>query len=201
MFTGLIETLGRVVDNQPLQSGCRLTIDAAFDAVQPGESIAVNGVCLTVLPFQEKPSFDVSPETLRLTTLGELKPGQLINLERALLAGSRMGGHYVSGHVDTMASVLSVRSEGEFVELTISDFGLHAAPYLLPKGSITLDGVSLTINTVVQDTITVMLVPHTLAMTTFGSVIVGQRVNVEFDYLARIIAHQLVNMMPRTTTI
>ena len=201
MFTGLIETLGRVVDNQPLQSGRRLIIETAFDAVQPGESIAVNGVCLTVLLDKEKPSFDMSPETLRLTTLGELKPGQSVNLERALLAGSRMGGHYVSGHVDTRASVLSARSEGEFVKLTIGDFGMHAAPYLLPKGSITLDGVSLTINTVVQSTISLMLVPHTLAMTTFGSVIVGQRVNVEFDYLARIIAHQLANMMPNTATI
>lgn len=191
MFTGLIETLGRVVDNLPLESGRRLIIDAAFEGVQPGESMAVNGVCLTVLPDQEKPSFDVSPETLRLTSLGTLQPGQLVNLERALLAGSRMGGHYVSGHVDTMARVLSVRSEGEFVELSVGDFGMHAKPFLLPKGSITLDGVSLTINTVVQDTVTVMLVPHTLAMTTFGSAIVGQRINIEFDYLARIIAHQL----------
>ncbi len=203
MFTGLIESLGRVVDNQLLQSGRRLTIDAVIDDLQPGESIAVNGVCLTVLPFQEKPSFDVSPETLRLTTLGELKPGQSVNIERALLAGSRMGGHYVSGHVDTMASVRSFHSEGEFVELSIGDFGMHAMPFLLPKGSITLDGISLTINTVVKDTISVMLVPHTLGMTTFGSVNVGQRVNVEFDYLARIIAHQMANMniMPRTTTI
>ena len=112
-----------------------------------------------------------------------------------------MGGHYVSGHVDTMASVLCVRSAGEFVELTIGDFGMHAVPYLLPKGSITLDGVSLTINTVVQNTISVMMVPHTLAMTTFGPVIVGQRMNVELDYLARIIAHQLANMMPDTAII
>lgn len=191
MFTGLIETLGRVVDNQPLQFGRRLIIDAAFEGVQSGESIAVNGVCLTVLPEHAQLSFDVSPETLRLTALGVLQPGQCVNLERALLAGSRMGGHYVSGHVDTMASILSVRLEGEFVELTVGDFGMNAAPFLLPKGSITLDGVSLTINTMTQDSASVMLVPHTLAMTTLGSAMVGQRINVEFDYLARVIAHQL----------
>lgn len=201
MFTGLIETLGRVVDNQPLKSGRRLTIDATIEALQPGESIAVNGVCLTALPDQEKLSFDVSPETLRLTTLGELNAGQLIHLERALLAGSRMGGHYVSGHVDTMATVLTIRPEGDYMELTIGDFGMHAKPYLFPKGSITLDGVSLTINTVIHDTISVMLVPYTLSMTTFCSAIVGQRVNVEFDYLARTIAHQLANMMPNTAII
>jgi riboflavin synthase len=201
MFTGLIETLGRVVDNQPLKSGRRLTIDATIEALQPGESIAVNGVCLTALPDQEKLSFDVSPETLRLTTLGEFKAGQLIHLERALMASSRMGGHYVSGHVDTMATVLSVCPEGDYMELRIGDFGMHAMPYLFPKGSITLDGVSLTINTVAQETISVMLVPYTLSMTTFCSATVGQRVNVEFDYLARAIAHQLANMMPNTAII
>lgn len=201
MFTGLIESLGRVVDNQRLGSGRRLMIDLPFDDFKVGESIAVNGVCLTILLFQETPTFDLSPETLRLTTLGELQPGQWVHIERALLVGSRMGGHYVSGHVDAMASVQCVRSEGEFLEVTFGDFSVQATPYLLPKGSITLDGVSLTINSVVEGTITVMLVPHTLVMTTFGSVVVGQRVNVEFDYLTRIIAHQLVNMMPRTATI
>lgn len=201
MFTGLIETLGRVVDNQLLESGRRLTLDSPFETIQSGESIAVNGVCLTALSADKKTSFDVSPETLRLTTLGALEPGQQVHLERALLAGSRMGGHYVSGHVDTMASILSVRAEGEFVELTIGEFDMHALPYLFQKGSITLDGVSLTINTVFQNTISVMLVPYTLSMTTFCSAVVGQRVNVEFDYLARTIAHQLANMMPGATII
>lgn len=198
MFTGLIESTALIVENQALQSGRRLVINAVFDAIQSGESIAVNGVCLTALPDQrlEYLAFDLSPETLTMTTLGDLVPGQSVNLERSLLASSRMGGHYVSGHVDTTANVQWLRPVGDFVELAIGDFGVDATRFLIPKGSITLDGVSLTINEV-GDSVTVMLIPHTLAMTTFKKLNVGQRVNVEFDYLARIIAHQLASSMPR----
>lgn len=192
MFTGLIETLGRVVENQHLKSGCRLVVCSDFQEISPGESIAVNGVCLTALAdYGKHLAFDVSLETLRLTTLGSFAEDQPVHLERALLAGTRMGGHYVSGHVDTTAVVQSIRVLDDFVECVIGEFGVYALPYLWPKGSITIDGVSLTINTVVGDSITVMLVPHTLANTTFDVLKVGTRVNVEFDYLARIILHQM----------
>lgn len=203
MFTGLIESLGCVVENKALQSGRRLLIKTDFDTVQTGESIALNGVCLTVLPdTQHGLAFDLSPETVSLTTLGALAPGQSVNIERALLVGSRMGGHYVSGHIDTTASIESLRTVGDFVELTVADFAIPAAPFLLPKGSITLDGVSLTINAVNEGCrMSVMLVPHTLAMTTFGEAAAGLRVNVEFDYLTRIVAHQLASFMPHTAII
>ena len=187
MFTGLIEQQGRV-----LEVGRRLVIEATFDAIQPGESIAVNGVCLTVLPEQgARLAFDVSPETLKLTTLSHLMKGESVNLERALLVNARMGGHYVSGHVDTTAVIKSMHTEGNFTSLIIGDFGIPAESFIWPKGSITLDGVSLTINAVEASDLTVMLVPHTQVMTTLGQRQVGGRVNVEFDYLARAIAHQL----------
>lgn len=194
MFTGLIESRGCVVDLNDLPSGRRLVIQSDFESLEAGESIAVNGVCLTVLPngsdFLE---FDLSSETLSLTTLGRLLSGQSVNLERALLASSRMGGHYVSGHVDTIAVIQSMIPSGDFVELTVGEFNLPAAAFLLPKGSITLDGVSLTINAVGADknSISLMLVPHTLAMTTLGESTAGRQVNIEFDYLTRIITHQL----------
>lgn len=200
MFTGLVETVAQVVDNVALPSGRRIKLNAPLDGILPGESIAINGVCLTALPDVDTLTFDVSPETLGLTTLGEIKAGDQVNMERALSVGARMGGHYVSGHVDTTAEILSVRADGAFVEMSVGNFLHYAKPYLLPKGSITLNGVSLTINRVTEDTVTLMLVPHTLNMTTFGFAVSGQRVNVEFDYLTRIIAHQLA-LMPGVTTI
>ena len=193
MFTGLIEKRGTVVRNEPKALGHRLIIDAAFERIAVGESIAVDGVCLTVLPGDgSQLAFDVSPETRALTTLGDLVVGQEVNLERAMSATSRFGGHYVSGHVDTTACLHSLRPVGDYIEMIVGDFRTNAKPYLLSKGSITLHGVSLTINEVTADEeISLMLVPHTLSVTTLGRVLVGQRLNVEFDYLTRIIAHQV----------
>ncbi len=192
MFTGLIEKRGVVLDNGHSDVACRLAIRAPFLQLQAGESIAVNGVCLTLLPdFEQHLAFDVSPETLRLTTLGELRAGDCVNIERAMLATTRFGGHYVSGHVDTTACLQSITVIDDYIEMTIAEFASPADMYLLPKGSITLDGVSLTINEVVDGGIKVMLVPHTLNVTTLARLHAGQRLNVEFDYLTRIVAHQL----------
>ncbi|CEK10427.1 riboflavin synthase [Legionella hackeliae] len=193
MFTGLIEECGEVIANIQNEVANRLLIKSSFANLQIGESIAVNGVCLTLIPEQEEAylAFDVSPETLALTTLEQLQVGDWVNLERAMSASARFGGHYVSGHVDTTAALKTIEPIGEFLKITIGDFAVCASMYLLPKGSITLDGVSLTINTVVEDGIELMLVPHTLAKTTFGQLKTGQRLNVEFDYLTRIVAHQL----------
>lgn len=192
MFTGLIEQQGEVVANIKGTVSNRLLIRAPFDDLEPGESIAVNGVCLTWVPQNDSQlAFDVSPETLKLTTLGTLKTGNSVNIERALLATSRLGGHYVSGHVDTTACLMSLIPIDDYIEMTVGAFLMPAEQYLLPKGSITLNGVSLTINEVAEDCIKVMLVPHTLAVTMLGQLQVGQRMNVEFDYLTRIVAHQL----------
>lgn len=192
MFTGLIEAQGVVIANTDYGVANRLLIRAHYEQLHAGESIAVNGVCLTLLPdFSNGLLFDVSPETLKLTHLGALKPGDVVNLERAMLATTRFGGHYVHGHVDTTACVDSVNAVGDYVEMIISGFTACDIMYLLPKGSVTLDGVSLTINTLHDACISVLLVPHTLANTTLGQRRVGDRLNVEFDYLTRIVAHQL----------
>lgn len=192
MFTGLIEKTGKIVSN--LDKGCshRLVIESPFEQVQTGESIAVNGVCLTLLPSEPgELNFDVSPETLNLTTLAQLTRGDGVNLERAMTAGTRFGGHYVNGHVDTTAQVKSIHPVEEYIQLELTGFKANAMPYLIPKGSITVEGVSLTINRVINQNIQLMLVPHTLLQTTLGLLKAEQRINIEFDYLARIVAHQL----------
>ena len=192
MFTGLVTQQGEVIANEIGKVANRLVLRSCFKELETGESIAVNGVCLTLLPEScGLLQFDISPETLSLTTLNGLKKGDKVNLERAMLATSRFGGHYVSGHIDTTAAVLGIIPIENFLEITLSDFDKAANLYLLPKGSITVEGVSLTINTVTKEGIKIMLVPHTLANTTLGQMEIGQRVNVEFDYLTRIVAHQL----------
>lgn len=193
MFTGLIEKKGQVIANQHNGLANRLTISSSFEQLELGESIAVNGVCLTLLPIETPGvlSFDVSPETLKLTTLGALTKGSFVNLERAMLASARFGGHYVSGHVDTTAQIQSIQSLGEYIQLELTGFNQQATLYLIPKGSITVEGVSLTINKVVNQAIELMLVPHTLLHTTLDLLRVGQSVNIEFDYFTRIVAHQL----------
>ncbi len=157
-----------------------------------GESIAVNGICLTLVPEKNGMfAFDVSPETLQKTNFGQLQPGDSVHLERALLASDRFGGHYVSGHVDKTAVLLATRQVDDYLEMMVGGFEECDNIYLLPKGSITLDGVSLTINDIKNTTISLMLVPHTLAHTSLGQKPVGYEFNVEFDYLTKIVAHQL----------
>src|SRR5687768_14207235 len=138
MFTGIIEKKGTVISNSRYGHANRLVISSVFEQLQIGESIAVNGVCLTVLADEDnKLIFDISPETLNCTTLGGLKGGDEVNLERAMLASTRFGGHYVSGHVDAVAQIHSIKHINEFVELELSGFEAHAVLYLIPKGSIT----------------------------------------------------------------
>lgn len=201
MFTGIIESKGEVVENQIDGVGRRLIITTAEKNLSVGESIAINGVCLTLLPgFSDKIVFNVSPETLKVTNLEHLSPGQSVNVERAMLGTTRFGGHYVTGHIDTTVRLLKKETLGDFIEFTIGEFQAPELAYLLPKGSIALEGVSLTINAIEKQCIKLLLVPHTLEKTTLGLKEEGDPLNVEFDYLTKIISHQL-NMFTKANSI
>jgi riboflavin synthase alpha subunit len=193
MFTGIVENVGFVQSVTPSQSGTRLAIAAGATAegVTRGASIAVNGVCLTVTTTaRTRLSFDVIPETLRRTNLGALRVGNVVNLERALRAGDRVDGHFVQGHVDGRATVNQIdTSGGEWLVRLRAEPQLR--PYIIPKGSITLDGVSLTIAKVDGDRFTVALIPTTLQRTTLGALQVGSQVNVETDIIARTVVYAL----------
>lgn len=194
MFTGIIEGLGALAASEIRGGDVRLTIQAGtlpFDHVQPGESIAVNGVCLTVIDF-DAGSFqaDASNETLALTTLGRLKPGAPVNLERAMRPTDRLGGHLVSGHVDGMGQVLDIREDAR------AQRWRFAAPsallrYIAKKGSICVDGVSLTVNEVDAAGFEVALIPHTVSHTAFAQTRVGDAVNLEIDLVARYVERLL----------
>ena len=196
MFTGIIEGLGRVSALESRDGDVRLRVDVGslpFAAVQLGESIAVNGVCLTVVEF-DAASFaaDASNETLSLTTLGALQVGALVNLERAMRPTDRLGGHLVSGHVDGLGRVLSI------VEDARAQRWRFAAPaallrYVAKKGSICVDGVSLTVNEVDAEGFEVALIPHTVAHTAFAQTKAGDAVNLEIDLVARYVERLLGN--------
>jgi riboflavin synthase len=188
MFTGIIESIGRIRALEPTGGDLRLHIDTGSldlsDGVL-GESIAVSGVCLTVVAF-DAASFaaDVSNETLSRTTLGDLKAGDAVNLERAMRADGRFGGHMVSGHVDGVGSVLSIADDARSQRwrFRAPDTLAH---YIAEKGSICVEGVSLTVNAVDGAEFEVNLVPHTVAHTNLGALGVGARVNLEVDVVAR----------------
>ncbi len=187
MFTGLVEALGRVDRVEDEGPGRRfgLSWPGFSGAFTLGESIAVNGCCLTVVS-SEGIKFEVQagPETLLRTNLGSKKMGDPVNLERSLRVGDRLGGHFVQGHVDTTAELVERRPNGEWDFLA---FALDPAwtPLMVPKGSIAVDGVSLTLVDVTPDRFSVMLIPHTLAATTLGTLQPGDRVNIEADMLAK----------------
>jgi riboflavin synthase len=189
MFTGLIEATGRLVDRATTGGGLRLRIESPLAArVEVGDSLAVNGVCLTVA-LAEAGSFhtDVGPETARVTTLGVLAPGATVNLERPLRADGRVGGHFLQGHVDDVGWIEGRRREAEFEWLTVG-FPSHLAPYLVPKGSIALDGISLTIARLEGDRFDVQIVPYTLANTNVQDLRLRDRVNLECDILGKYVA-------------
>ena len=194
MFTGLIEGVGRLASRDNRGGDARLRIDVGslpFASVELGESIAVNGVCLTVVAFDVHGfEADASTETLSLTTLGELPLGRALNLERAMRPTDRLGGHMVSGHVDGAGRVLQVSDDGRAQRWR---FGAPAAllRYVAGKGSICVDGVSLTVNAVDDAGFEVALVPHTIAHTAFATTTVGEAVNLEVDLVARYVERLL----------
>jgi riboflavin synthase len=199
MFTGIIQAIGRVARRESRGGDLRIGIDAAalaarIDATRlaVGESIAVNGACLTVVAFTDGLfEADVSQETLRVTTLQDLVVGARVNLEAALRAGDPLGGHLMSGHVDGRARVASLAAEGRSQRLEVEvPAGLER--YIAAKGSVGLDGVSLTVNTVAGRRFTVNLIPHTLEATNFTELTPGQELNLEVDTLARYVERGLV---------
>lgn len=187
MFTGIVEEIGTVSRLEQLVDSVRLVIGAkkvVTDATL-GCSIAVNGVCLTVTEFTEDSfSADVMQESLDRTSLGSLTPGEKVNLERALLASARLGGHIMQGHVDGTAELMS-RTPSEHWDVLRFSLDPKLAPYVVEKGSIALNGTSLTVSAVGEDYLEVSLIPTTLRDTTHGELEVGQKVNVEVDVLAK----------------
>jgi riboflavin synthase len=193
MFTGIITDIGVVVG----RDGGAFTIRSAYTApsIAIGASIACDGVCLTVTTVEahgegSRFTVDVSNETLSKTTLGDWHGGRRINLERALKAGDELGGHIVSGHVDGIARIVEIRPDGESRRFTF-EAPEHLAMYVAPKGSVALDGTSLTVNEVSGTRFGINIIPHTLTMTTWGARKPGDAINLEIDQLARYMARLL----------
>ncbi len=194
MFTGLVEEVGRVRVLEKRGEGARLHLQSALAAeLSLGESLAVNGCCLTVTSLGgEEASFDLLGETLARTNLGSLAEGGRVNLERALRADGRFGGHFVQGHMDTTAEVLAAEKKGEDLQLRI-ELPKAGARYLIEKGSIAVNGVSLTVASLEENAFILWIIPHTLRETNLGDLKPGDRVNLEYDMLAKYAERQLEN--------
>ena len=193
MFTGIIATVGSIENIRIRGNYKLLTIKPSrmFDKPEPGESIAVDGCCLTVTEFDKKTfTVEVSQESTRLTIINNYKNGTIVNLERALLPASRLGGHFVSGHVDCKGSIAGTKMIGDSLEISIR-FPREFENFLVEKGSIALNGISLTVNVVKGDTFTVNLIPYSQEETTVNSFKAGDEVNLEFDILGKYIARFL----------
>jgi riboflavin synthase len=194
MFSGIVQTLGDI--QSPVDGSLTINPRHRFEDLQVGESIAVSGACLTVSALTEKGfSADVMPETLHRTTLGAQKPGAVVNLERALRFGDLVGGHMVTGHIDATATATALREDGNarWVTITLPD---ELTGLVAEKGSIAVDGISLTIVDVFESAFTVSLIPLTLRDTVAGGWTIGTRVNLEVDVIARYVASALAAKTP-----
>jgi riboflavin synthase len=190
MFTGIVSALGKI-KSMSGDTVRRFVITSDYDVegIELGASIAHSGACLTVIDKGSNQNenwfcVEVSPETLRLTTLGDLSVGAVINLERALCVGEELGGHIVTGHVDGVGEIIERRDENEWIVLRVSP-PVELNKYIARKGSVTVDGVSLTVNAVTQSSFDLMIIPHTAEVTTLGQLQKGARVNLEIDLMAR----------------
>jgi riboflavin synthase len=192
MFTGLIEATGHVDTFPASSAGGRLRVRTPLGAeLQPGDSIAVNGVCLTATDRDPAGfSADVAPVTLAVTALGTLAPGRLVNLERPVRADARMGGHFVLGHVDATGRIVEFRQDGEAWRLAIA-IPESMAPLVIPKGSIAIDGISLTVAALEAHQVVLQIIPFTFAHTALSQAAVGDRVNLEFDVLGKYVLRAL----------
>lgn len=191
MFSGIVDHCGTITDIKKTGDALSVEIKCAFTELQAGESIAVDGICLTVTdPQLHQFRCDLSPETCRLTTAKYFQKNQEVNLERALRLTDRFGGHIVMGHVDQQAIVKTIQSTNEFIDMTFSGLDNNALKYIMKKGSIAVNGVSLTVNELLPDGFQIMLIPHTLAITNLKHLKSGSLVNLEFDWMARVIVRQ-----------
>jgi riboflavin synthase len=199
MFTGLIESTGEVIDVAPIESGFRIRVRTNIGReLQEGESVAVNGVCLTAIETRSgELRAEIGPETARVTTLGFLKAGSVVNLERAISAGARLGGHFVLGHVDGTGVIQRIRPEADFCWVTVGYPGA-LAPYLIHRGSIAVDGVSLTIAALETSSFDVQIVPHTWTHTNLRAAAVDDPVNLECDMIGKYVirAVELMGKVP-----
>jgi len=187
MFTGIIKELGTVRCISGLGNSYRLSIEAKdiVEGLKTGDSVAVNGVCLTLTGRNKNVlDFDVMAETIRATGLGKLGPQDRVNLEDALKAGSPIGGHFVSGHIDCVGRIRYVKRSADEASIELS-FPERYSPLVVEKGSVTLDGISLTVGKVINNSITVYLIPHTLNVTTLGKKRAGDDINIEFDLIGK----------------
>jgi riboflavin synthase len=190
MFTGIVEETGRVLR----RTGARLVVGAGvtLDATQVGSSLAVNGICLTAVELGANSiGFDVGPETLARSALGDLSPGDEVNLERPMRLDGFVGGHLVLGHVDGVGLVAGVEREGETARLRIEWQDAGLSPLLIPKGSVAVDGVSLTVASLGATAFEIMVIPHTLERTTLGGLKAGRRVNLEMDVIGKYVLRAL----------
>jgi riboflavin synthase len=201
MFTGLIEEVGTVMDLRPNESTQRLEIAAPQLAgkVRLGDSVAVNGCCLTVTAREhERIGFDLLQESLDRTNLKAAHPGMLLNLEFALAAGAHLGGHFVQGHVDCAVPIVALEQKGADLRLEIA-LPPEFARYVVSKGSISVNGISLTVAEVLPESLVVWIIPHTRRETNLATARIGDLVNLEFDLLAKYVERMLVPHLPRPT--
>lgn len=201
MFTGLIEGTGKVVKTEPRGKDMRLSIEAGFelDGLQQGDSISVHGICLTVVSWKGSSfTVDVSQESLSRTTLARLRSGDTVNLERALKLGDRLGGHLVNGHVDGRARVISRKKRGDSMVFAF-EIAPELARYFIEKGSVAVDGVSLTVNHCDEKSFEVNLVPHSARVTTMANLKVGDEVNIEVDVIGKYVEKFIRAMQEKTS--
>lgn len=193
MFTGLVQSLGKVTAVAERPPGRKLVIEPIDSNVCVGDSVAINGCCLTVVDTAEgRWSFEAGPETLRRTNLGRLVPGSRVNLERSLAVGDLLGGHFVTGHIDGVGQVVARDDQGDWTTMWFS-YPAELGCQLASKGSIAVDGVSLTLVDVEPGRFSVALIPHTLAHTTLGSRAVGDEINLETDILAKYVQRLILD--------
>jgi riboflavin synthase len=203
MFTGIVDHTGIIKEIKRSPRGIEWRVESRFEGLSLGESIAIDGVCLTVTGFDGATfSVEISPETERLTTCGAYSVGGEVNLERAMKATDRFGGHWVSGHAEQVAVVKTIKSHAEFKEIWFSEISPSRSSYITPKGSITVNGVSLTINEVGAQSFSVMLIPHTLERTNLSLLTEGSKVNIECDWMAKMVVsevRQILKTLPKSS--
>jgi riboflavin synthase len=203
MFTGLIEEVGAIAAVESNPQGSRITVSAkkVLENIQQGDSIAVDGACMTAVAFDAHGfTFEASPESLSKTNFASFAPGRRVNLERPLTPESRIGGHYVTGHVDGLATVVSRQNEGNSQIFTFEVDSSSLSELLIPKGSVTILGISLTVNTVERNRFSVAIIPHTLAHTNLDDYQPGDRVNIETDLLGKYVRRLMFERQAEPTS-